>query len=96
MKIYQVLLTVLLLSVSTARAHETRPAYLEIQELKTGEYRVLWKRPILGEVALPRSFVGERRCPANSTPPGGLEARFAPTVPEDAATFGGAEDMPNP
>jgi hydrogenase/urease accessory protein HupE len=36
-----------------AGAHETRPAYLEIQELPSAQYRVLWKRPILGEVALP-------------------------------------------
>jgi hydrogenase/urease accessory protein HupE len=44
---------ILLLSGSPARAHETRPAYLEIQELQDGQYRVVWKRPILGEVALP-------------------------------------------
>lgn len=53
MKIWLVLVTMLLLSVSSAHAHETRPAYLEIRELQAGQYRVVWKRPILGEVALP-------------------------------------------
>jgi hydrogenase/urease accessory protein HupE len=53
MKLWLFLLTILLLSVSAARAHETRPAYLEIQELNASQYRVVWKRPILGEVALP-------------------------------------------
>jgi hydrogenase/urease accessory protein HupE len=53
MKIWLVLVTMLLLSISSVHAHETRPAYLEIQELRAGQYRVVWKRPILGEVALP-------------------------------------------
>jgi CubicO group peptidase (beta-lactamase class C family) len=42
----------------------------------------------IGEVVLPQSFVEERRCPARAAPAGGLVARFASTVPEDAATFG--------
>jgi HupE / UreJ protein len=41
------------IAAAAAIAHETRPAYLELQELEAGRYRVLWKRPILGEVALP-------------------------------------------
>jgi HupE / UreJ protein len=41
------------MAAALALAHETRPAYLELQELDAGRYRVLWKRPILGEVALP-------------------------------------------
>ncbi len=47
------LATAFLMLVPAARAHETRPAYLEVQELPSGQYRVMWKRPILGEVALP-------------------------------------------
>lgn len=43
----------LVLSAPAAWAHETRPAYLEIQEVREGRYRVVWKRPILGDVALP-------------------------------------------
>jgi hydrogenase/urease accessory protein HupE len=43
----------LVFSAASAHGHETRPAYLEIQELEPGHYRVVWKRPILGEVALP-------------------------------------------
>ena len=61
MKIWLVRVTILLLSVSSAHAHETRPAYLEIRELWAGQYRVVWKRPILGEVALPL----ELRLPAS-------------------------------
>ena len=45
--------TALFLCTVAAAAHETRPAYLEIQELQSGRYHLLWKRPILGEVALP-------------------------------------------
>jgi len=52
-KFWLLLPTILLFSVAVARAHETRPAYLEIHDLQTGQYRVVWKRPILGEVALP-------------------------------------------
>ncbi|HEU4342243.1 MAG TPA: HupE/UreJ family protein, partial [Candidatus Binatia bacterium] len=45
--------TIFLLWASPLIGHETRPAYLEIKETATGQYRILWKRPILGEVALP-------------------------------------------
>jgi hypothetical protein len=34
-------------------AHELRPAYFEIVESPTGQVTVLWKQPILGELALP-------------------------------------------
>jgi hydrogenase/urease accessory protein HupE len=52
-KFWSFVLAILLLPVAVARAHETRPAYLEIHELQIGQYRVVWKRPILGDVALP-------------------------------------------
>jgi hydrogenase/urease accessory protein HupE len=32
-----------------ARAHEVRPAYLELRELPSGELEVLWKTPTMGE-----------------------------------------------
>lgn len=37
---------------TTAAAHEVRPALLQISETERGRYEVLWKRPILGDVAL--------------------------------------------
>ena len=49
-----VLIVVLLgvLSGSVARAHEVRPAYLEITQRESGSYSILWKRPTMGEVAV--------------------------------------------
>lgn len=35
--------------VAPARAHEVRPAYLELRELPSGELEVLWKTPTMGE-----------------------------------------------
>jgi len=37
---------------ATALAHEVRPAYLELHEDKAGEFRVLWKTPMRGEMRL--------------------------------------------
>ena len=36
-----------------ARAHEVRPAYLEITEAEAGRYAVLWRTPILSGMRLP-------------------------------------------
>ncbi|MGF9761727.1 HupE/UreJ family protein [Microvirga sp. 0TCS3.31] len=33
-------------------AHEVRPAYLDLREDRTGEFSVLWKTPMLGEMRL--------------------------------------------
>lgn len=35
-----------------AIAHEVRPAYLELHENKTGEFQVLWKTPMRGDLRL--------------------------------------------
>lgn len=43
----------ILLPTSGARAHETRPAYLEINELAAGRYDVLWRTPLLSGMRLP-------------------------------------------
>jgi hydrogenase/urease accessory protein HupE len=51
-KFFLLIAAILLLYAPRVRGHETRPAYLEIRETAAGEYRVLWKRPILGEVAV--------------------------------------------
>ncbi|WP_262265767.1 HupE/UreJ family protein [Microvirga yunnanensis] len=35
-----------------ARAHEVRPAYLDLNEYRSGEFSVLWKTPMAGEMRL--------------------------------------------
>ena len=37
----------------TAIAHESRPAYLELNEMATGRYDVLWRTPVLSGMRLP-------------------------------------------
>ena len=51
-----------------AFAHEVRPAYLELREITTGEFSVLWKTPARGEMrlALSPEFSGQ---PKDITPP---------------------------
>jgi hydrogenase/urease accessory protein HupE len=39
--------------VSSALAHEARPAYLEIRETATGRYDLLWRTPVLSGMRLP-------------------------------------------
>ena len=38
---------------STAAAHESRPAYLEIKETALGQFSVLWRTPVLAGMRLP-------------------------------------------
>jgi hydrogenase/urease accessory protein HupE len=45
-------LALLLLVPVSAVAHEVRPAYLELHEDGVGEFRVLWKTPMRGEMRL--------------------------------------------
>jgi len=48
-----VFLTVMALLLSTpCRAHEVRPAYLDLSEDRPGEFSVLWKTPMVGEMRL--------------------------------------------
>ena len=42
-----------LLAVSAASAHETRPAYLEIKETSPGQFLVLWRTPLMAGMRLP-------------------------------------------
>jgi hydrogenase/urease accessory protein HupE len=37
----------------SARAHEARPAYLELKETAPGQYSVLWRTPVLSGMRLP-------------------------------------------
>lgn len=47
------LLTMFFLMIATsANAHELRPAYLELHEEKSGEFSVLWKTPMRGDMRL--------------------------------------------
>jgi hypothetical protein len=46
-------LLVLLAGLPAARAHESRPAYLEIKETAPGQYAVLWRTPVLAGMRLP-------------------------------------------
>ena len=63
------------LLVSPAFAHEMRPAYLELREVMPGEFSVLWKTPMLGDLrlSLAPEFSGDAK-PATPvttrTPPG--------------------------
>jgi hydrogenase/urease accessory protein HupE len=41
------------LTVPTARAHEARPAYLEIKETSPNQFSVLWRTPVLAGMRLP-------------------------------------------
>lgn len=45
-------LWLLLCSVLSAEAHEVRPAYLEVRQLKANEFTVLWKTPMQGDLRL--------------------------------------------
>ena len=40
------------LFVSAASAHEVRPAYLEIDQTTSTSYRIIWKQPTMGDVAI--------------------------------------------
>ncbi|MPR11282.1 HupE/UreJ family protein [Microvirga tunisiensis] len=41
-----------LLTPLPGHAHEVRPAYLDLREERTGEFSVLWKTPMVGEMRL--------------------------------------------
>lgn len=47
------LLAAVLLLVTPARAHEIRPAYLELKETSHGQFSVLWRTPVLSGMRLP-------------------------------------------
>ena len=55
-------LVALVVAASSAVAHESRPTYLEIREIETGRYDVLWKRPARGDRALGLSIVWPEHC----------------------------------
>lgn len=56
------LVAALVLMAMPSVAHESRPAYLEIQEVQAGLFDVLWKRPVLGDNVMPLSVVWPQNC----------------------------------
>lgn len=47
-----VLIVALLAAAASATAHEVRPAYLEITQPDPTTFEVVWKQPVMGEVAV--------------------------------------------
>jgi hypothetical protein len=43
----------MLLLASSLWAHESRPAYLEVKEIATGQYSLLWQTPMLSGMDFP-------------------------------------------
>jgi hydrogenase/urease accessory protein HupE len=56
------IIAALVLTSLPSVAHESRPAYLEIQEVQAGLFDVLWKRPMLGDRVMPLSVVWPQTC----------------------------------
>jgi hydrogenase/urease accessory protein HupE/uncharacterized protein YbdZ (MbtH family) len=66
------LVVAVLLCASTARAHESRPAYLELKETAPGQFSLLWRTPVLSGMRLPVAL----------KMPDGLRESRAPAVQE--------------
>ena len=60
------LFSLLLVSAIPSLAHEVRPAYLELNELQPGLFRVLWKVPTQGALRLPLDPVFPANCTEES------------------------------
>jgi HupE/UreJ protein len=52
-KLFLLLFLSFFLFAAVARAHEARPAYLEIKETAPGKFSVLWRTPVLAGMRLP-------------------------------------------
>ncbi len=46
-------LVVIAATAAPLSAHETRPGYLQIRETSPGQFSILWRTPVLGEMPLP-------------------------------------------
>lgn len=55
-------LALLAMAPTSAAAHESRPAYLEIKELEPNRYDLLWKVPRRGDLVLPLSIAVPETC----------------------------------
>jgi hydrogenase/urease accessory protein HupE len=74
-----------LLAVAPARAHESRPGYLELREVSDGRYEVLWKQPAVGDLVLRLSPVFPDSCTLTGADskllPGALSTRLTLSCP---------------
>lgn len=52
MKRFLILITFLIISTAGSRAHEIRPAYLQIDQVSENSYDILWKVPRRGDMVL--------------------------------------------
>src|ERR1700745_3034266 len=50
---FAVLFAALIAQMPIANAHEIRPAYLQIDEVGSGRYQLLWRTPVLSGMRLP-------------------------------------------
>ncbi|CCM79530.1 HupE/UreJ family protein [Rhizobium mesoamericanum] len=87
-----------LLSMSATFAHEVRPAYLQLHEERPGEFAVLWKVPMQGDMrlALEPQFSGDTEASTAVTKDvGAAEIRTwtlrAPALRGQTLTIGGLE-----
>jgi hypothetical protein len=67
-------------------AHESRPGYLQINEISRGQYEVLWKQPANGEYALRMSPIFPAECTLSRADdrrllPGALLSRYSLACP---------------
>lgn len=62
------------LLISPARAHELRPAYLDMRETAAGQFAVVWKVPALGDMRLALYVRLPEACKSNEEPVGSIEA----------------------
>ena len=83
-----VFLTVMALLLSTpCRAHEVRPAYLDLSEDRPGEFSVLWKTPMVGKMRLALT-------PGFSGPVETLTPTWTPETPTETPTETPATETP--
>jgi hypothetical protein len=93
-------LAVLLLAAAPAPAHESRPGYLELREIPSGRYEVLWKQPAVGDLILRLSPVFPDSCTLTAADrqllPGAMATRLTLSCPGGLAgstiRFAGLED----
>jgi hydrogenase/urease accessory protein HupE len=74
-----------LLVAAPARAHESRPGYLELREVSDGRYEVLWKQPAVGDLVLQLSPVFPDSCTVTGADrqllPGAMATRLTLSCP---------------
>jgi hydrogenase/urease accessory protein HupE len=79
-------LALVLGTAAAARAHESRPGYLELREVAEGRYEVVWKQPAVGDLVLRLSPVFPEGCTLAGAAdrqlvPGALVTRMTLTCP---------------